>query len=388
MPDSLPYGRHWVDDDDVAAVTRVLREGWLTQGPVVEAFEQAFAERCGAAHAVAVGSGSAALHLALLAAGIHEGDEIVGPAITFLATANAGVHVGATPRFVDAAPPSALMTPSLLEPVLSRRTRAVLPVHFAGEPCDMPALSALVRERCPEAVIVEDACHALGAEHAEGTPVGAPTWSDMVAFSFHPVKHVATGEGGLVLTDRDDLADRLRMLRSHGTTKDPVRMTRPYEGPWHYEMLMLGFNARMPDLNAALGLSQLGKLDRFVARRREIAARYHRELADLPGCVLPGPEDPARSSWHLYPLQLEFDRIGKSREKLVIELRDRGIGTQVHYPPVPLQPFYRERFGYREGQFPGAERFYARALTIPLFPAMSDEDVDRVVDALHEALET
>jgi perosamine synthetase len=383
----IPYGRHWIDDDDVEAVVRVLREGWLTQGTSVPAFEEELARRCGARHAVACNSGTSALHLALLAANVGAGHEIIGPAISFLATTNCGLYVGAEPRFTDVSAEGTLMTTELLEPILSERTRAVLPVHFAGQTCDMPAIAGLVRARCPEAVLIEDACHALGGRHADGTPVGALTWSDMVMFSFHPVKHIAAGEGGVILTDRDDLAERLRLLRSHGTTRDPDRLIARDEGPWHYEMHILGHNFRLPDMNAALGLSQLGKLDRFVTRRREIAGRYHRDLAGLSPCHLPSPADIERSAWHLYVLSIDYESLGKSRVDVVAELTDRGVGTQVHYAPVPLQPYYREHFGYEEGDFPGAEAHYAGALTIPLFPAMSDADVEHVVTALGDVLD-
>jgi len=383
--DILPYGRHLIEPDDVEAVGDVLRGDWLTQGPKVAELEKALAERCGARHAVACSSGTSALHLAMLAAGIGPGDEIVSPALTFLATANCGVYVGAEPRFCDVDFRTVQVTAELLEPALSARTRAVLPVHFAGQPCDMEAISRLVRERCPEAILVEDACHALGGRHPDGTPVGSLRWADMVMFSLHPVKHVAAGEGGVLLTDRDDLAERLALLRNHGMTKDPGTLTRPDEGPWYYEMHEVGFNFRLPDLSCALGLSQLRKLDRFLARRREIAGRYHQALADLPHTLTP-PAAAETSAWHIYMLHIDFAALGRSRRDVVADLRERGVGTQIHYYPVPLQPYYRQLGGYAEGDFPGAERHYARALTIPLFPAMSDGDVERVIAALHAVL--
>ncbi len=382
----LPYGRHLIEQDDIAAVTEVLRGGWLTQGPRVAQLEERVAARCGARFGVACNSGTAALHLALLAAGVGPVDEIVGPALSFLATSNCGVYVGATPRFCDVDFSSVRMTAELLAPVLSARTRAVLPVHFAGMACDMASISARVRSRCPDAVIIEDACHALGGIHDDGTPVGSLRWADMVMFSFHPVKHVAAGEGGIILTDREDLAERLARLRNHGITKDPGQLTRPDEGPWYYEMHEVGFNFRIPDLNCALALSQLGKLDRFLDRRREIAARYHRAFAELSHVVSPSPPDAADSAWHIYALHIDFEALGRSRQEVVAELRARGVGTQIHYYPVPLQPYYQRRWGYEEGDFPGAERHYAQTLTIPLFPAMSDDDVERVIAALRAVL--
>jgi UDP-4-amino-4,6-dideoxy-N-acetyl-beta-L-altrosamine transaminase len=383
----IPYGRHWIDHEDVDAVVRVLRHGDLTQGSEVEAFEREVAELCGAKHAVAVSSGTSALQIALLASGIHEGDEVVGPAVSFLSTTNCGLHVGARPVFTDVSPHGCRMTAETLAPVLGPRTRAVLPVHFAGYPCDMPAIADLVRSECPDAVLVEDACHALGGSHADGTPVGSLRWADMVMFSFHPAKHIATGEGGMILTDREDLDDRLRLLRSHGTTRDPSRLTRPQEGPWQYEMLTLGFNFRMPDLNAALGRSQLKKLELFLSRRRAIAARYHRELGGLPHTTMPDPVRTTRSAWHLYVLRIDFEALGTGRAEVVEALEQRGIGTALHYPMIPDQPYYRERFGDPAGRFPAAARHQAEALTIPLFPGMSDDDVARVVTGLHEVLE-
>ncbi|MBI1293235.1 UDP-4-amino-4,6-dideoxy-N-acetyl-beta-L-altrosamine transaminase, partial [bacterium] len=377
---------------------------WLTQGPKVGEFEATVAASCGARHAVACNSGTSALHLALLAAGIgpHAGgedtDETISPATTFLATSNSALYAGAVPHFTDVDFDSICMTPGLLEPVLSEHTRAVLPVHFAGLTAPMAEIAALVRERAPRAVIIEDACHAPGGLHPNGKPVGSLGHSDMVMFSFHPVKHTAAGEAGIILTDRDDLAARLRLFRSHGMTKDPAVLTRPTEGPWYYEMIELGYNFRLPDMNAALGLSQWNKLPRFVARRREIAARYHEAFAGLEAKGLlqrPLTGAPAgqgghaaahRNGWHIYILRIDWERAGITRKDAVAALQQRRIGTQVHYYPVPLQPYYREHFGYKPGDFPAAEKHYDQALTIPLYPAMTDADVDRVVTAIHEIL--
>jgi UDP-4-amino-4,6-dideoxy-N-acetyl-beta-L-altrosamine transaminase len=382
----IPYGRHLIEEDDIRAVVEVLRGDWLTQGPGVERFERALSERCRAKHAVAASSATAALHLAMLAAGIGPGDEAVVPANTFLATANCAVYTGARPRFCDTDPLSGLASPAAIDAALRPETRAVLPVHFAGLPCDMAAISAIARAKAPRAVIVEDASHALGGIHPDGSPVGSARFADMVVFSFHPVKHAAAGEGGAVLTDRDDLAERLRRFRSHGMTKEPALLSREPDGPWYYEMPEPGFNYRIPDFACALAASQLGKLDRFLARRRELATRYHRELAGLPATRLPPPGDTGASAWHLYVLHVDFAAIGKPRTTVVEELRARGVLTQVHYYPVPLQPFYRKLLGHREGDFPGAERHYSEALTIPLFPGLSDADFDRVVAALREVL--
>ena len=380
--DFIPYGRQFIDRDDVDAVAEVLRDPWLTQGPRVTRFEDALAERCGARFAVACNSGTAALHLALLAARVGPNDKVVVPAMTFLATANCAVHAGADVRFADVDFATVLATERTLAPHLRDDVRAVMPVHFAGKACDMESIGWAVRSRCPEAVIIEDACHALGGRHADGTPIGSLAWSDMAVFSFHPVKHIAGGEGGAVLTDDPGLAERLRQMRNHGTVRDPGGLTRSDEGPWYYEMHEVGYNFRIPDINCALALSQLGKLDRFLERRREIAACYRESLAGLPGVELPFGGDANESAWHIYCLHVDFDAIGKSRKRVVAELHDRGIGTQVHYYPVPMQPYYRRTLGHAPGDFPGAERHYARALTIPLYPAMTDRDVRRVVDAV------
>ncbi|MDX2175698.1 MAG: UDP-4-amino-4,6-dideoxy-N-acetyl-beta-L-altrosamine transaminase [Candidatus Sumerlaeia bacterium] len=400
----LPYGRHWIEDDDIAAVAEVLRGDWLTQGPKVAEFEEAVAAKVGARHAVAFNSGTSALHGAILAAGIGTGaggrsdDECASPAVSFLATANCALHAGAKPVFADVDALSVHSSPAHFEAVLTERTRAVMPVHFAGHAVDMPGIAELVRRRAPGAVIIEDACHAPGALHADGSPVGSLRYGDMVMFSFHPVKHAAAGEGGVITCDRDDLAAGLRLYRSHGMVKDPALLERPAEGPWYYEMHELGYNFRMPDMNAALGLSQWRKLDRFVARRRELAAYYHGAFADAeargllrrpPTGADPGREaDPTahRNSWHIYILHIDFARVGKPRTQVVAELRARGVGTQVHYFPVPLQPYYRRLLGDQAGLLPGAERHYAEALTIPLFPLMTDADAARVAAAVHEVL--
>ncbi len=365
----------------------VLRGDWLTQGPTVPRFEARLAQLAGVGQAVVCSSGTAALHLAMIAAGVGPGDELVVPANTFVATAAAGVSLGAKARFADVDAVTGNVRVTDIECCLNRATKAVLPVHFAGYPCDMRAVRQLVRAAAPKARVIEDACHALGAQHADGTPVGWTANSDMVVFSFHPVKHVAMGEGGVVLTDDADLADTMRRARCHGLTKDRTKLRRPDEGPWYYEMHEPGHNYRATDIACALGLAQLEKLDRSVARRRHIAARYHTELAGLQHTVLPSPFEVARSSWHIYVLHIDFAALGKSRRRVVEELAARNVGTQVHYYPVPLQPYYRDRLGHTEGDFPGAEQHYARALTIPLFPGLSDGDVDVVVASLHEVIQ-
>ncbi|WP_374535078.1 UDP-4-amino-4,6-dideoxy-N-acetyl-beta-L-altrosamine transaminase [Phenylobacterium sp.] len=380
----LPYGRQTIEDDDIAAVAQALRGDFLTTGPTVEAFERAFAETVGARHAVACANGTAALHLAMLALEVGPGDAIVAPSITFLATANCARFVGAEVVFADVDPTTGLMTPQTLAEALARldgrRLRAVLPVHLRGDAVDLPGLKALAE--AAGAVLVEDAPHALGTRVNFGNEaglVGDCAHSAMATFSFHPVKTIATGEGGMVTTNDPALAERLRRLRSHG-------MVRP-EGadPWWYEMPEVGFNYRLPDILCALGLSQLAKLDRFAARRRALAARYETALAPLARLVRPA----ARPAWsdpvlHLMSVLIDFEAAGRSRRQVVETLKARGVGTQVHYIPVHTQPYYRQRYG--ELDLPGARAWYERCLSLPLYPGMEDADVDRVVGALAEAL--
>lgn len=380
----LPYGRQTIEDDDIAAVVAALKADFLTTGPTVEAFETAFAEKVGARHAVACANGTAALHLAMLALEVQPGEAVVAPAITFLATANCARYVGAEVVFADVDPDSGLMTPQTLAEALSRldgrKLRAVLPVHLRGDAADLPGLAALAAEA--GAVLVEDAPHALGTTMRFGNVaerVGDVRHSAMATFSFHPVKTIATGEGGMVTTNDAGLAERLRILRSHG-------MTRPPDAdPWWYEMAEPGFNYRLPDILCALGLSQLAKLDRFAARRRALAAAYATALAPLAPIVRLA----ARPAWsdpvlHLMCVLIDFEAAGRSRREVVDALKARDVGSQVHYIPVHRQPYYRERYG--ELSLPGADAWYARCLSLPLYPGMADGDVDKVAGALREAL--
>lgn len=384
MSGFLPYGRQTIEDDDIAAVTEALRGDFLTTGPTVEAFETAFAHKVGAQHAIAVSNGTATLHLAMMALGVGEGDACIAPSMTFLATANCARYVGAEVVFADVDPDSGLMTPDTLAQALDRardrRVKAVLPVHLRGDVCDLPALKAMAS--AAGAMLVEDAPHALGSVGTFGGvdhPVGDGVYSSFASFSFHPVKTLATGEGGMLTTNDAALAAKARRLRSHG-------MVRPAGGdPWWYEMPELGFNYRIPDILCALGLSQLSKLDRFIARRRQLAALYARRLAErCPRVRL--AQSPAHSNpaLHLLTVLIDFEAEGLSRRTVVESLKAQGIGTQVHYIPVHRQPYYVGRQGLAD--LPGADTWYARCLTLPLFPAMTDGDVERVVDALASIL--
>ncbi|GGL22268.1 UDP-4-amino-4,6-dideoxy-N-acetyl-beta-L-altrosamine transaminase [Caulobacter rhizosphaerae] len=383
-PPFLPYGRQTIEDDDVAAVTAALRADFLTTGPTVEAFEQAFKEKVGAGHAVAAANGTATLHLAMLALEVGEGDVCIAPSVTFLATANCARYVGAEVVFADVDPHSGLMTPDTLAEALKRaegrRVRAVLPVHLRGDVCDLPGLKALAEGI--GAVLVEDAPHALGSTGAfDGVahPVGDGAFSSFASFSFHPVKTLATGEGGMLTTNDSALAARARSLRGHG-------MVRPAGAePWVYEMPELGFNYRIPDVLCALGISQLAKLDRFVGRRKALTALYVDKLAALAPVVRlaesPAWSDPAL---HLLTVLIDFEAAGTTRRSVVEALKAKGIGAQVHYIPVHHQPYYHARYGPMD--LPGADAWYARCLTLPLYPGMADGDVDRVVEALAGAL--
>jgi UDP-4-amino-4,6-dideoxy-N-acetyl-beta-L-altrosamine transaminase len=387
----LPYGRQTISEDDIAAVVAALRSDFLTQGPLIEQFERRFAEKVGARHAIAVNSATAALHLAMRVAGIGAGDRVVTSPITFLASPNAAAYVGATPDFADVDPTTYTLDPVALEKTWRDDTAAVVAVDYAGQACDLPAIARVARAR--GAIVIEDACHAVGgAFHTDAAPgqawkIGGHPWADLTVFSFHPVKTMTTGEGGMLVTDRADWAERARLLRSHGIVRDPAKFTAftAESGPWLYEMQDLGYNYRLTDLQCALGLSQLEQLDTFVARRREIVAAYNAAFAGFDWLRTPGlrsAADVATTSWHLYTAQIDFGVLGRSRGEVMAELRAAGVGTQVLYIPVHLQPWYRQTFGYGPGKCPVAEAFYERALSLPLFPAMTDADIGQVIEAV------
>ncbi|AMZ71996.1 MULTISPECIES: UDP-4-amino-4,6-dideoxy-N-acetyl-beta-L-altrosamine transaminase [Pseudomonas] len=384
----IPYGRQSLDQADIDAVVAVLQSDWLTQGPTLEHFEEAMANRCQAAYAVAVCNATAALHIACLAAGLGSGDRLWTTPNTFLASANCGRYCGALVDFVDIDPLTWNLDACALAAKLEEAERdgtlpkVLVAVAFSGQSCDMRHIAQL-SERYGFTVI-EDASHAVGASYA-GRPVGCGEFAAMTVFSFHPVKIITSGEGGMVLTNRPELAQRLQRLRSHGMTRDAQQMTEPSHGPWYYQQVELGFNYRMTDLQAALGLSQLNKLDDFIARRRERVARYNHLLAGLP-LVLPGLQPEAESAWHLYVVRLQLDSITLGHRQVFEGLRAAGIGVNLHYIPVHLQPYYRD-LGFAAGDFPQAERYYAEAISLPMFPTLSDEQQDYVVEQLREMLE-
>lgn len=371
----LPYGRQWIDDDDVAAVVAVLRSDFLTTGPAVVDFEQALSDATGAKHAVAVSSGTSALHAMYFAAGVGSGDEVVTSPLTFAATANAALFLGATVRFADVSPDTGCLDPISVKSAMSEATRLVCAVDYAGHPADYDGLGSVAGTR--GVTLVADAAHSLGAT-LDGRAVG--TLATASTLSFHPVKPITTAEGGAVLTDDYEFAERAAMFRNHGMIRDPERMDRS-DGPWHHEQHELGNNYRLSDLHAALGRSQLRRLDSFVSRRRVIARRYLEALADVDGIELPVVRLGVEHGWHLFVLRVAD---AARRRPFFERLHDLGIRAQVHYIPVHHHPYYR-RLGYEPGICPVAEDFSARALSLPLFPLMDDVDVGRSIGAVRQA---
>jgi len=437
----IPYGRQQIDEDDIQAVVDVLRSDWLTTGPKVGEFEQAVADYVGAKHAVAVSSGTAALHAAMYAIGIEQGDEVIVPPMTFAATANCVVFQGGTPVFADVDSCTLLIDPNEVEAKITPKTKAIIAVDYAGQPCDYDALRRIAERH--DLILVADACHALGAEY-KGKKVG--TLADLTVFSFHPVKHITTGEGGMVTTDDSEFVERMRMFRSHGITRNPNKFT-VYRSPftdqrqttdheqritdndfqrttdngqrstslWFYEMQDLGYNYRITDIQCALGLSQLKKLPKFLERRHEIAALYDKALADIPGIeplglradVLPATQSKDRPSsfsfspssmlsalcamrsshsYHLYVIRIDSNISGIDRTALFTKLWEKGIGVNVHYIPVHLHPFYREKFHTVTGLCPMVEAAYEQIISLPMFPGMTDENVEQVILTLKKII--
>lgn len=378
----IPYSTQWLDEDDIRAVTAALESGWITQGPAVAKFEAELAAYCGAKYAVAVSNGTAGLHLACLAAGIGPGDIVLTSPITFVASANCALYAGAEPRFVDIDPTTRNINLADLEKALAAGgVLAIVPVHFAGLPCDMEKVGELARQH--DVTVIEDACHALSAEYRTGAgewqKVGSCRHSDMAVFSFHPVKTMTTGEGGAVTTNSQELYEKLLALRTHGITKDPKKLLKN-DGPWYYEMQALGFNYRLTDIQCALGSSQLKKLDLWRARRAEIAAVYDAAFKDIPEINILPPDPGKKSAYHLYVIEVS------ERDKVFGRLTESGLGVQVHYIPVHLQPYYRERFLYTEGAFPRSEGYYRQCVSIPIYPKMTDAQVAQVIAAVVQAV--
>lgn len=383
----IPYGRQSISEEDIQAVIDVLRSDFLTQGPVVQRFEEAVASYCGAHYAVAVNSATSALHIACLAAGLGSEDTLWTSPNTFVASANCALYCNAAVDFVDIDPRTYNMSISELTEKLEHAARkgklpkVLIPVHFAGQPCEMSEIHNLANKYGFS--IIEDASHAIGARY-QGKHIGSCSFSDMTVFSFHPVKIITTGEGGMVLTNNRDMHDKLIRLRSHGITRDVHLMDEESHGLWYYQQIELGFNYRITDIQAALGVSQMVKLEEFVARRRYLADRYNKTFGDLP-LTLPWQHTDTISSWHLYVVRSPGAKFGIGRKAVIEQLRERGIASNVHYIPIHTQPYYRAR-GFREGDFPECERYYQEAITLPLFPEMTDFEQDHISKALREIL--
>ncbi len=375
----LPYGRQSIDDGDIQAVVDVLRSDWLTTGPKVAEFEDAVAAWVGAKYAVSFSSGTAALHGAAFAAGLRPGDEAITSPLTFAATANCILYQGATPVFADVLPDTLNLDPDQAAACLTSRTKVILPVDYAGHPADLDSIFQLVERH--GLVVIEDACHALGAEY-RGRRVGSI--AHMTVFSFHPVKHLTTGEGGMVTTDNPAYAETLRRFRNHGISSDARQRER--DGQSHYEMVLLGFNYRLTDIACALGLQQLTKLEHNLARRRQIASRYNAAFRNMSGIFPPPARQDVNPAWHLYAVRLELEKLSVSRDQVLGALRAENIGTNVHYIPVPLHPYYRDRFGYKGGEYPIAEKAYRQLISLPMFHGMSDTEMQDVIRAVEKVL--
>jgi dTDP-4-amino-4,6-dideoxygalactose transaminase len=378
----IPFAPPDLGQDEIDAVAEVLRSGWLTGGPKVREFEEAFRRITGAEHALALSSATAGLHLALLACDIGPGDEVITTPLTFAATVNVILHVGATPVLADICGDDYNLDPAEVERRVTPRTKALMPVHYGGQPCRMDELLDIARRH--KLRVIEDAAHALSARY-QGRPVG--TIGDAAVFSFYPTKNITTGQGGMLTTNDEQLADRVELLRLHGLSKNAYdRYTQ--KGSWAYQVLAPGFNYVLTDVAAAIGVQQLARLDAFQRRRGEIAVAYNERFADLPEIIRPTMRDDVETSWHLYAIRLEEELLRINRDEFIEGLRERGVGTSVHYIPIHFHSYFRETLGLREGDDPVTERVFAGLVSLPLFPRMTDEDVERVAEAVHEVIES
>ncbi len=383
----IPYGRQDINDEDINAVIEVLQSDWITQGPAIGRFEESLSKLCMVEHSVAVNNATSALHMACLALGLGEDDYLWTSPITFVASSNCGIYCGAKIDFVDIDSRTYNMNMNALESKLikaeqeRRLPKIVIPVHFSGQSCDMSALQVLSKRFgfC----VIEDASHAIGGQY-RNKPVGSCHYSDITVFSFHPVKIITTGEGGIATTNDSEIAEKMRRLRSHGITREPTLMVNNTQDPWYYEQIDLGYNFRMTDIQAALGASQMNRLDAFINRRRELVARYDTLLASFP-IITPHENSDTSSAWHLYVIRLKLKEIEPDRRQVFESMRSLGIGVNVHYIPVHTQPYYYS-LGFRPGMFPEAEQYYSEAISLPLFPTMTDQQQDKVISALRDSL--
>ncbi|TBR14790.1 UDP-4-amino-4,6-dideoxy-N-acetyl-beta-L-altrosamine transaminase [bacterium] len=376
----ISYGRQSIDGSDIKAVAGVLMSDWLTQGPKVKEFEDALCKYTGARYAVAVSNGTAALHLACLAAGLKAGDEAITSPITFVASANCILYCRAKPIFADIREETVNIDPKEIQKKLTKKTKVLIPVHFAGYPYDMEEINRIAKKH--DLVIIEDACHALGAEY-KGSKIGSCQYSDMAVFSFHPVKSITTGEGGAILTNNRKYYEKLLLLRTHGITKEKSKLKNKGEGSWYYEMQELGFNYRITDLQCALGISQLKRIKSFMAKRRKIADIYDKNLSAMKNISLPYKSGNVKSARHIYYILLKDYR---KKKDIFNKLQAAGIHAQVHYIPVHLQPYYRENFGYKTGDYKKAEAYYHKAITLPLYPGLKLSEAEYVLNILRKAL--
>jgi perosamine synthetase len=376
----LPYGRQWIDDQDIEAVVEVLKGDYLTTGPYVSTFEQAVAQYVGAKYAVAFSNGTAALHGACFAAGISEGDEVITTPMTFAASANCVLYQGGVPVFADIDEKTYNIDPNKIEEKITDQTKAIIPVDFTGQPVDFDRILEIAKKY--NLVVIEDAAHALGATY-KGRKIGSI--SDMTMFSFHPVKHITSGEGGVITTNNKEYYEKLLQFRSHGITRNREKLNE-YHGPWYYEMQFLGYNYRMTDIQAALGTSQLKKIDKFVELRRKYVAMYNEAFKDMDEIITPFQYEDGQSSWHLYIIRLKLDKLTASRREIFEALQQQNIGVNVHYIPVYFQPYYQQ-LGYKKGICPNAEKLYEEMITLPLFPAMNEKDVNDVIKAVKKTID-
>ncbi|QEE16033.1 UDP-4-amino-4,6-dideoxy-N-acetyl-beta-L-altrosamine transaminase [Promethearchaeum syntrophicum] len=377
---NIPYSRQTINDDDIQAVIDVLKSDYLTTGPKVREFEESFAKRVGVKYAIAMANGTAALHIACLAADLGKDDELITSPLTFAASANCALYCGAKPVFIDIKP-NGLIDESKIEEKITSKTKILIPVHYSGLPCEMEKISCIAKKH--NLIIIEDASHALGARYNNHS-IGDCSYSDMAIFSFHPVKHIATGEGGMIVTNSQEFANKIRVLRTHGITKKQQDLSHN-EGSWYYEMQMLGYNYRLSDIHSALGLSQLKKLDQFVKRRREIAQEYYNKFKNNPYFEMIYDTPNVKSSYHLFPILLKDQYISKKRI-IFEEMRKNGLWVQVHYIPIHLFPYY-QKLGYKKGSYPISEEFYKREISIPIYPGMSDNDVKVVITTIYQIFE-
>ena len=371
----IPYSRQWIDNKDIKEVVKVLKNDFITQGPKIEEFEKKVARYCGAKYGIAVSSGTAALHAAYNAAGIQSGDEVITTPLTFAATANMIVHCGGKPVFADIQEDTLNINPKEIRKKITKKTKALAIVDFGGHPADYGEISKIAKKH--NLLVIEDACHALGAEY-KGKKIGS--LADMTIFTFHPVKAITAGEGGMVLTNSREFCEKLKIFRHHSMIK------RPEKGGWYYEIENPGFNYRITDIQSALGISQLKKLDVFIKRRREVVTKYNRAFRGIKEIRIPTEKDYVKSAWHIYPIQLHSDRLRLKREQIFDILRRENIGVQVHYIPLHFQPFYKKQFRYRKGDFPIAEKYYEGALSLPLFPKMTNKEIEYVIGTVKKII--